>query len=84
LAKDFQKEREIRSVWRATTAQVANQLKKLRYSMDFFALLFPGRKPTKKRRTMAKALKRLQSNLGDLNDFAAHGKLTKKLGLLQE
>lgn len=55
--------------------------KKLRYGTEFFAALFPGRKPTKKRRTMAKALKRVQSNLGDLNDFAVHGKLTKELGL---
>ena len=53
--------------------------KKLRYAAEFFASLSPGRKSTKKRRNMAKALERLQSNLGDLNDFAAHDKLTKEL-----
>ena len=53
--------------------------KKLRYYTEFFATLFPRGKSTKRCRKLAKALKRLQSNLGDLNDFAAHGKLTKEL-----
>jgi len=55
--------------------------KKLRYSTEFFATLFSGGKRTKRRRAMSKALKRLQTTLGDLNDFAIHDKLAKKLVL---
>jgi CHAD domain-containing protein len=53
--------------------------KKLRYAGEFFASLFPGGKSTKRRRVFAKALKRLQGSLGDLNDFAVHGKLADRL-----
>lgn len=42
------------------------QCKKLRYLMEFFAPLFPG----KALKRLIKALKRLQDNLGRFNDYA--------------
>jgi len=53
--------------------------KKLRYANEFFASIFVGRKAKKQRRVLAKSLKRLQSSLGDLNDFALHGRLGGRL-----
>jgi CHAD domain-containing protein len=52
--------------------------KKLRYASEFFASIFPGKKATKRRRSFSKSLKRLQSSLGDLNDFAVHEKLADR------
>lgn len=42
--------------------------KKLRYSVDFFGLLFPGKKVGRRRKAFLSALESLQSLLGDLND----------------
>ncbi len=53
--------------------------KKLRYGIDFFASLFRGRKLAKRRRTLTMSLKRLQSSLGKLNDFAVHTELAEQL-----
>jgi inorganic triphosphatase YgiF len=58
--------------------------KKLRYANEFFASIFPGRKAKKQRRVFAKSLKRLQSSLGDLNDFALHGRLADRLTLARQ
>ncbi len=55
--------------------------KKLRYGVEFFASLFPGRKPAKRRCILLKVLQQLQSSLGDLNDFAVHVELAKQLVL---
>jgi CHAD domain-containing protein len=42
------------------------ECKKLRYLMDFFQSLFPGKKINK----LIKQVKRLQTNLGDFNDLS--------------
>lgn len=46
------------------------EAKKLRYATEFFANLFPGKKPTRRHRAFLGALEALQSHLGDLNDLA--------------
>ncbi|WP_420139579.1 CHAD domain-containing protein [Sphingomonas sp.] len=43
--------------------------KKLRYASEFFASLFPGKKPERRARNFLKALEALQTHLGDLNDL---------------
>ena len=50
-------------------------VKKLRYSAEFFASLFPGKKGRKARKEFEELLKRLQDALGKLNDIATHDKL---------
>ena len=47
-------------------------IKKLRYATDFFASLFPGKKPTKLRLSFSETLSELQDCLGKLNDIAVH------------
>ncbi len=44
--------------------------KKLRYGIEFFAGLFPGKKAKGRREAFVKALARLQEELGGLNDIA--------------
>ena len=48
-------------------------VKKLRYGREFFASLKPDRGRGKARRKIDRALKTLQSVLGDLNDMRVHG-----------
>jgi hypothetical protein len=47
-------------------------VKKVRYSREFFASLNPDGRRTKARRKIDRALKGLQSALGDLNDMRVH------------
>lgn len=49
--------------------------KKLRYTIEFFADLFPGGKRAKRRRKMLTALEALQDSLGALNDLAGRNAL---------
>jgi triphosphatase len=53
-------------------------VKKLRYAIEFFAPLFPGKKEAR-RRALARALKDLQGCLGVLNDIMAHERLSHEL-----
>jgi triphosphatase len=55
--------------------------KKLRYSADFFGLLFPGKKARRRRKSFLPALESLQSLLGDLNDRTTGAALLAKLGI---
>jgi triphosphatase len=55
------------------------QTKKLRYAAEFFATAFPSRKSTRRRKVFVACLERLQDSLGDLNDIAVNGKLSKQL-----
>jgi triphosphatase len=55
--------------------------KKLRYSADFFGLLFPGKKARRRRKAFLPALESLQSLLGDLNDRTTGAALLAKLGI---
>ena len=43
--------------------------KKFRYTVEFFAVLYRGNYSIKQRRTLLKALGRLQNSLGELNDM---------------
>lgn len=49
--------------------------KKLRYGAEFFGSLFPSEKKAERRLVFVKALKRMQSRLGKLNDADAGQKL---------
>jgi hypothetical protein len=48
------------------------QAKKVRYALEFFADLFPGKKASRRRAKFLSALERVQDCLGDLNDIAVH------------
>jgi len=53
--------------------------KKLRYAVEFFADLFPGKRNARRRDAMLMALKDLQDALGGLNDIATREELAKKI-----
>lgn len=55
--------------------------KKLRYALEFFDSLFPGKRDQKELARLSGKLKALQSALGSLNDFAAHREMTKDAAL---
>jgi triphosphatase len=57
------------------------KVKKLRYSADFFGLLFPGKKATRRHKAFLAALKILQGFLGDLNDQTTGVALLAKFGI---
>ena len=54
-------------------------VKKLRYSAEFFASLFSGKKKRKARKEFEDLLKKLQNALGKLNDIATHDKLAGEM-----
>jgi triphosphatase len=53
--------------------------KKLRYAIEFFADLFPGKSETKRLHNMIESLKDLQDALGTLNDIESRKALTRKV-----
>ncbi|HEX5280705.1 MAG TPA: CHAD domain-containing protein [Micropepsaceae bacterium] len=53
--------------------------KRLRYAVEFFGGLFPGRKNRHRRDRLLSALKDLQSALGDLNDHANRDRLVSEI-----
>jgi triphosphatase len=61
--------------------EVRIQAKKLRYSAEFFAPLFPGEGKTHRRKVFLGALEDLQNDLGKLNDLAVTPGLLDQLGL---
>jgi len=54
-------------------------IKKARYGCEFFASVYEGRKPERRRKKFTAALKGIQSALGKLNDMQVHGKLARQL-----
>jgi inorganic triphosphatase YgiF len=52
-------------------------VKKLHYGSEFFASLFPARKPERKH--FVKVLKELQTSLGGLNDLRIHDAIAREL-----
>jgi inorganic triphosphatase YgiF len=54
-------------------------VKKLRYSTEFFASLFPSPKAERARKHFEGALKILQTALGEINDIAVHQELARQL-----
>lgn len=53
--------------------------KRLRYAIEFFGSVFPGRKNGHHRDRLLSALKDLQSALGDLNDLATRERLVSEI-----
>ncbi len=50
------------------------------YAAEFFANLFPGKGPLKRRKKFLTALEQLQAGLGDLNDIVVDGNLITGMG----
>jgi CHAD domain-containing protein len=53
--------------------------KKLRYAVEFFADVFPGKRNARRREAVLAALKDLQEALGGLNDIATREQLAEKI-----
>lgn len=62
--------------------EVRKTTKKLRYAVDFFAALFPGKREKRRRKRFVAALEELQDRLGALNDLAGAPRLLASLDLL--
>jgi len=56
-------------------------IKKIRYAVEFFESLFPGKRDRKQIARLSKHLKKIQDALGSLNDFIAHQKLAADVAL---
>ena len=57
------------------------RVKKIRYAVEFFESLFPGKRKRKQFERLSKHLKRLQHALGSLNDFVAHRQIAADAAL---
>lgn len=57
------------------------RIKKLRYAIEFFETLFPGKRMRRSLARLSKRLKRIQDALGTLNDMAAHRELATQAAL---
>ena len=55
--------------------------KKIRYAVEFFESLFPGKRDQKQLTRLSRHLKKIQSALGSLNDFIADSKLAADAAL---
>jgi inorganic triphosphatase YgiF len=56
-------------------------VKKIRYAVEFFESLFPGKRKRRQIGRLSKHLKEIQDALGSLNDFIAHRKLAADVAL---
>jgi CHAD domain-containing protein len=75
--------RRLATLDRAHRHRLRIHAKKLRYTIEFFAELFPGRKRAKRCRKMLTALEELQDSLGALNDLAGRNAIAGR-GMLIE
>lgn len=57
------------------------RIKKLRYAVEFFEGLFPGKRTQRSLARLSKRLKRIQDALGSLNDMAVHRDLATQAAL---
>lgn len=57
------------------------KVKKLRFSTEFFGLLFPGKKAKRRRKLFLSAVEQLQGFLGDLNDQTTGAALLAKFAI---
>jgi inorganic triphosphatase YgiF len=57
--------------------------KKLRYTADFFAALYPQEREDRRRKRFVKRVERLQERLGSLNDLATAPAAMARLGLAE-
>ena len=55
--------------------------KKIRYAVEFFESLFPGKREQRELTRLSRHLKKIQSALGSLNDFIADSKLAADAAL---
>ena len=55
--------------------------KKLRYAMEFFAEVFPGRRQARRRKAALSSVKALQDALGALNDISTRERLASQIAL---
>ena len=80
LTRRWRKLRKRRKSFAALDAQRRHKLrmqaKKLRYAVEFFAGLFPGKRTGKRQRRFLDAIERVQDRLGELNDIVVHERLT--------
>lgn len=64
--------------------EVRIDAKKLRYAAEFFASVFPGKKPQRQARRFIDAVQELQAHLGDLNDMAIAPVVLARFGIAAE
>ena len=57
------------------------KIKKIRYALEFFDSLYPGKRDKKVLMRVSEKLKTIQNALGSLNDFAAHREMTEEAAL---
>jgi inorganic triphosphatase YgiF len=57
------------------------RVKKIRYAVELFESLFPGRREQKELARLSRRLKKIQDALGSLNDFVADSKLAADAAL---
>ncbi|WFU18380.1 CYTH and CHAD domain-containing protein [Bradyrhizobium sp. CB3481] len=57
------------------------RVKKIRYAMEFFESLFPGKRERKQLVRLSRHLKKIQGALGSLNDFIADSKMAADAAL---
>jgi len=57
------------------------KVKKIRYAIEFFESLFPGKRKQKELARLARHLKKIQGALGSLNDFIADSKMAADAAL---
>jgi inorganic triphosphatase YgiF len=57
------------------------QAKKLRYAVEFFADLFPGKRADKQQKRFLDAIECVQHCLGELNDIVVHERLIGAMGV---
>jgi triphosphatase len=78
--KDPQKGKAVARLDAKSRHKLRIQAKKVRYAAEFFANLFPGKGPLKRRKKFLMALEQLQAGLGDLNDIVVDGNLITGMG----
>ncbi|MCZ4343113.1 CHAD domain-containing protein [Sphingomonadaceae bacterium G21617-S1] len=61
--------------------ELRKDAKKLRYAVEFFVALYPGRKPRRRMERFLDRLEALQDKLGELNDRAGEPALFARLGI---
>jgi inorganic triphosphatase YgiF len=57
------------------------RVKKIRYAVEFFESLFPGKRERRELVRLSRHLKKIQRTLGSLNDFAADSKMAADAAL---
>jgi inorganic triphosphatase YgiF len=84
LTRRWRKVRKRRKSFAALDARRRHNLriqaKKLRYAVEFFASLFPGKRTDKHQKRFLEAIKPVLDRLGELNDIVVHERLIGAMG----